>query len=144
MIFGAVDKIGVTGKQKKPLHRTRWGVRWRGNIVGRGKYLKRRGTCITLFDRYQQNPVAGGVFVMKVRAAKDRKGVEIREGCTVKTKAFSEDRQEYEYFKVIVDHNRPCIQRRDMWGHPHTYSVDYIQRWLKDDSMEVVMGAPAN
>ena len=81
---------------------------------------------------------------MQVRTAKDRKGVEIREGCTVKTKAFSEDREEYEYFKVIVDHNRPCIQRRDRWGHLHTYSVEYIQRWLKDNSMEVVMGAPAN
>ena len=81
---------------------------------------------------------------MKGQILKDRKGVEIREGCTVRTKAFSADHKNYEYFKVVRVRRRLSIQRQDGWGNLRTYSVEYLQRWMKDDSMEVVMGAPAD
>lgn len=74
---------------------------------------------------------------------KDRKGVEIREGCTVRTKALSAKRQNYEYFKVVRVRRRLSIQREDGWGNLRAYSIEYLQRWMKDDSMEVVLGAPS-
>ena len=80
---------------------------------------------------------------MKGKILKDRKGVEIREGCVVRTKAFCNAGQDYERFKVIRVRNRLSVQRRDGWGNLRTYGVEYIQRWLRDDSMEVVAGASA-
>lgn len=78
---------------------------------------------------------------MKDKTLKDKKGVEIREGCTVRSKAFSANHQTYEYFKVVRVRRRLSIQRQDEWGNLRTYSVEYVQRWLKDDSMEVILGA---
>ena len=80
---------------------------------------------------------------MKGQILKDRKGMEIREGCTVKTKAFSADHQTYEHFKVMRIRRRLSVQKQDGWGNIRTYSVEYVQRWMKDDSMEVVLGASA-
>lgn len=74
---------------------------------------------------------------------KDRKGVEIREGCTVRTKALSAKRQHYEYFEVVRVRRKLSIQRQDGWGNLRAYSIEYLQRWMKDDSMEVVLGAPS-
>ena len=78
---------------------------------------------------------------MKDKVLKDRKGVEIREGCTVRTRVLSDSHQDYEYFKVVRVQRRLSIQRQDGWGNLRTYSVEYLQRWMKDDSMEVILGA---
>ncbi|MBQ9492553.1 MAG: hypothetical protein IJR54_02305 [Oscillibacter sp.] len=72
---------------------------------------------------------------------KDRKGVEIRKGCLVKTKALNAGHQHYEYFKVLQIQNRLSIQRQDLWGNMRTYSLAYLRDWMRDDTLEVVMGA---
>ena len=77
---------------------------------------------------------------MKDKTLKDKKGVEIREGCTVRTTALSAGHQTYEYFKVVRVRRRLSIQRQDGWGNLRTYNVEYLQRWMRDDSMEVVLG----
>lgn len=81
---------------------------------------------------------------MKEKILRDRNGVEIREGCTVQTKALTFDRngeRRYERFKVTRIRGRLCVQKRISAQNTRTFSVEYIQRWLKDDSMEVVLGA---
>ena len=78
---------------------------------------------------------------MKDKALKDRKGVEIREGYTVRTKVLSDGHQNYEYFKVVRVRRKLSVQRQDGWGNLRTYSIEYLQRWMKDDSMEVILGA---
>ena len=83
---------------------------------------------------------------MKDKTLKDKRGVEIREGCTVRTKALTVDRdgvRSYESFKVVRIRGRLCVQKRINAQNTRTFSIEYIQHWLKDESMEVVMDAPA-
>lgn len=75
---------------------------------------------------------------MKDKTLRDRNGVEIREGCTLRTKALSNGRQVYECFNVVRVRNRLSVRKKDPWGNLRTYSVEYILRWMGDDSMEVV------
>ena len=79
---------------------------------------------------------------MKGKILKDRKGMEIREGCTVRTKALNVGHRDYESFKVVRIRGRLCVQKRINAQNTRTFSIEYIQRWLKDDSMEVILGAP--
>ena len=82
---------------------------------------------------------------MKNKPLKDRNGAEIREGCVIRTKALTLDRngaRHYERFKVTRIRGRLCVQKRIGEKNLRTFSVEYIQRWLKDDSMEVVETAP--
>ena len=74
---------------------------------------------------------------------RDKNGAEIREGCLIRTKALSGERQEYEDFKVIRFRGKLNVQKRDMWGNVRTFSIAYLQRWKGDDSMEV-MWSPQN
>ena len=82
---------------------------------------------------------------MKEKIVRDRSGVEIREGCTIRTKALSVGRDGshfYESFKVTRIRGKLCVQKQIDAKKIRTFSVEYIQRWLKDDSMEVVETAP--
>ena len=72
----------------------------------------------------------------KENILRDKNGAEIREGCLIRTKALSGDRQEYEDFKVIRVRNKLSVQKRDMWGNVRTFAITYLQRW-KGDSLEV-------
>lgn len=78
---------------------------------------------------------------MKDKILKDKKGVEIREGCTVRTRVLSDGHRHYEYFKVVRVRRKLSVQRQDGWGNLRTYSIEYLQHWMKDDSMEVILGA---
>ena len=106
-----------------------------------GSRLKCHDGDITLFGNNRKIRELGRGVAMRGQSLKDRKGVEIREGCTVRTKAFSANHQDYEYFKAVRVQRRLSVQRQDGWGNLRTYSVEYVQRWMRDDSMEVVLGA---
>ena len=82
---------------------------------------------------------------MKEKTLRDRNGVEIREGCVVRTKALTIDSRRvrsFESFKVVRVDGRLCVQKRISDENIRTFGVAYILRWLKDDSMEVVETAP--
>ena len=79
---------------------------------------------------------------MKSKILKDRNGAEIREGRLVRTKALSADGQDWELFKVVRVHGKLSVQKQDGWGNLRTYGIEYIQRWMKDESMELAETSP--
>ena len=82
---------------------------------------------------------------MKEKILRHKNGVEIREGCVVRTKALTLDSRRvrsYENFKVVRIDGRLCVQKRISDENIRTFGVAYILRWLKDESMEVVETPP--